>query len=278
MKSLSDFPEDSFLPHPRRAVEYAATVYRGTEIAARQRVVITALARDVSDTLPATVARVERTGSMFRDYRVVVFENDSADSTAKQLRVWAKANKRVTAVCESLGDPKNASVRCLQRAGRMAHYRNLCRDLILDKYPDWDNVIIVETDIEDGWSYDGILNTFGQSTEWHAVGANGILYRPYRNEINRPLQYDVWAWRWPDSWKAQDNSKVNPRFWPRGEPLVPLNSCFGGLGIYKMEAMAAARYDGSDCEHVPFHHSMKAAGFTGVFMNPSQIVLYNHPT
>jgi hypothetical protein len=62
--------------------------------------------------------------------------------------------------------------------------------------------------------------------------------------------------------------------WSRGEPLLPVNSCFGGLGLYRMPAWLAARYGGDDCEHVVLHRRMRDAGYDRQYLNPSQIVLY----
>lgn len=270
------FDEGKFLPHPRRAADYKARVASGRETAASCTAVIVALARNVEASLPATVARIEHTGALFKDYRVVVYENDSQDSTPAQLREWAAANSRVVAISERLNDPINPGTRCLSRAARMANYRNKCQDVVLSKFSAYSHVLLVETDLPDGWSYDGILNTFGQPILWHMVGSNGIIYRQV-GRVRKPLQYDAWAWRRAGSWDPQPPQRINPLFWSRGEPMIALNSCFGGLGIYTMEAFASSRYDGSDCEHVPFHKGMKDAGFTELFMNPSQIVLYSRP-
>lgn len=61
----------------------------------------------------------------------------------------------------------------------------------------------------------------------------------------------------------------------RGEPLVPVWSCFGGLGIYRTECLSAASYEGSDCEHVTLHRMLRERGYDRLFLNPSQIVLYS---
>ena len=67
---------------------------------------------------------------------------------------------------------------------------------------------------------------------------------------------------------------VNNFRWQRGEPLVPVYSCFGGFGVYRMPAFLSAQYAGGDCEHVALHRSMRAAGFDRQFLNPSQLVFY----
>jgi hypothetical protein len=73
---------------------------------------------------------------------------------------------------------------------------------------------------------------------------------------------------------AHKANEVNPLQLKRGEPLIPMESCFGGLGIYRMDALLSSMYVGGDCEHVPLHRGLKAAGYSRIFLNPSQIVLY----
>src|SRR5258705_1239169 len=60
----------------------------------------------------------------------------------------------------------------------------------------------------------------------------------------------------------------------RGDPLQRVWSCFGGLGVYRMEAFRAARYSGGDSEHVSLHRTMRAAGYDRFFLNPSHITIY----
>jgi hypothetical protein len=56
--------------------------------------------------------------------------------------------------------------------------------------------------------------------------------------------------------------------------MFRVNSCFGGLGLYRAEALLGFSYDGSDCEHVPLHRKLLEGGYEGVYLNPSQIVCY----
>lgn len=271
---LSHFDESRFVPLPFRARTYKQFTERGKNTIKKRSVVIAGLARDVAPVLGKTMARIERTGAMFSDYKVVIFENDSKDNTAKQLEQWAQANAAVTVVSERRGDPVNPGLRCLNRAERMAVYRNKYRELIADKYSDYDYVIVIDTDLPGGWSYDGICNTFGQDVDWDFVGSNGLVAKNFEGTANRLLYYDAWAFRWEDSWSPVTPVSINNKSWPRGEPMLKVNSAFGGLGIYKTKAMSIAKYDGTDCEHVPFHRKMTECGMTKLFMNPSQITLY----
>ena len=54
----------------------------------------------------------------------------------------------------------------------------------------------------------------------------------------------------------------------RGDDLVEVKSCFGGLALYKTSALSG-RYTDEDCDHVTLHKSLPC-----MYLNPSQIVLY----
>jgi hypothetical protein len=274
MSDMAYFDESRYLPSPRRANDYKRIVANGRKLMKDKTLVIGGLARNIAPVLGRTMARIERTGSMFKDYRVAIFENDSRDNTAEQLKSWAKINPNVHILSETLHDPVNPGVRCLNRATRMAKYRNACREYIIEHWPDFDNAMIVDTDLPGGWSYDGIANTFGQELHWDFVGSNGIIYKEYNGVLDKPLYYDAWAFRWHESWSPVFARQINPRNWMRGEPMLHVNSCFGGLALYKMECMLAGKYDGTDCEHVPLHRSLAELGFDQGFLNPSQIVCY----
>ena len=243
-----------------------------------RQVVICGLARDISEYVSDTIARVEYLGKFFRDYRVVIYENDSQDATRLALDGYqwrTRTSGHVEILGSNINAPMNPNTRCLQRAERMAYYRNEVRQHIAQNYADWaDNVLVVDLDLPGGWSNRGIAHTFGRHNTWDFVGSNGILFRDYGAEKMKPVYFDVWAFRWRNSDKPTRPEEINPQYWPNGTELVPVNSCFGGLGVYRIEAFTRCSYDGTDCEHVPFHRRMREAGMGRLFMNPSQLTHY----
>src|SRR5262245_25427326 len=104
------FPEHRFLPPEHVAGEYYDAVDRGRSAMSEARIVICGLARNVAAHLPRTKARIERLGSMFADYRVLVYENDSTDATPAILNRWAARNDRVTAISQRRGKELHGSV------------------------------------------------------------------------------------------------------------------------------------------------------------------------
>ena len=268
-----DFPEALFPPAAERRADYLAACRRGSAAMATSSVVIAGLARNIGRILPATIERTRRLCGLFAEARVVVFENDSRDDTKRQLGRWATGDERVVAVSEDASDPPSRGVRCLERARRMARYRTRCQQLVLERFPRFEYVIVVDFDAEGGWSVDGIANTFGH-TAWDFVGANGLIYRRSGLDVNALRHYDTWALRFDALCSPLRTVEAARLDYRRGDPLVPVVSCFGGLGIYTMQAFAAGRYDARDMEHVGFHRSMAAAGFPRMFLNPSQIVVH----
>jgi hypothetical protein len=250
--------------------EYEKTCGRGLRRMMELRVVICGLARDVGNLLPRTIARIARLGSLFADSRVVIYENDSQDDTLRQLRAWEAEAWQVTTLSETLGWPHWGPVngfRNLERAQQMAYYRNQYRQFALRVFSDFDYVLVLDTDV-DCWSHKGLANSFGHDG-WDMMGSNGLTHWK-----GRPIYYDTWAFRTQEHPQAFVRQELSPMVFPRGTPPLPVTSCFGGMAVYRMEAMKASEYGGDDCEHVVLHRQMASAGFGCMYMNPSMIVLY----
>jgi hypothetical protein len=267
------FPEHRFLPRENTAESYQATVESGRLAMSQSRAVLCGLARNVAAHLPRTIARIERLGSLLGDYRVLIYENDSTDGTPAILKRWAHRNDRVTVVSQRRGKQQYGSVRCPRRGDDMADYRNRCQSIVADRWSDFDYACLLDMDLAGGFSYDGIAHSFG-SQNWDAVGSYGIIYHRHRRNLHRGLHYDVWAFRRYGSYEEVDGTEGNLMSWRRGDPLLPVYSCFGGLALYRMPAWLSAQYAGGDCEHVALHRQMRENGYGRQYLNPSQIVLY----
>jgi hypothetical protein len=273
MHASDVFPDADFPVDPRFESDYLERVATGRKRMSESTAVICGLARDVERILPQTIARIESMGTLFADYRVVIYENDSQDQTKDLLTQWAQRNPKADVTIEQRGDPINPNARCLRRAERMANYRNTCLEAVRTRYKDFTHVIVVDTDLEFGWSNEGVANTFGHD-DWDFVGANGLILRRCGVSMNTFLQYDAWAFRQDEQFTPLTTAEVNYMSWQRGEPLVPVTCSFGGLGVYRMAAYLAGSYAGHDIEHVTHQQVARSRGFNKVFLNPSQITLY----
>jgi hypothetical protein len=262
------FPEDNYRPlvHPEA---YRARVMIGAARARHLTAAVCALARDLGDRAAFALAGIDAIAGLFAASRSFVYENDSADFTAERVQAWQAADPaRRWARCDRMGRVKWQPVRSGVRGAHMAEYRNILRDAALaDPAFGPDVVVMLDSDLA-GWSLEGLCSTLG-TDGWDAVAANGL-----KTVGGRVVQYDAWAWRDVDHPHAHAAREINPRVYDRGHPMVPVGSAFGGLAVYRAEALAAACYAGGDCEHAVLHRALADAGYGRIFVNPGQVVVY----
>jgi hypothetical protein len=272
------FPEGAFPCAAEFRQEYARRVERGRDRMRGASVVIGGLCRDVRAWLPHTAARVERLGQMFRRYQVVCLEADSADATLGFLETWADQNPAVHVLRGNPGLALTTGLGRPRSGGSSSHHREMLRRYVIENLPEYDHVLVIDMDLAGGWSYDGVADTFGREG-WDFVGSNGLMLNPtVRSDAEGgPIFFDTWAFRDVGHDDPHPEAEVHGRSHRRGEPLRPVWSCFGGLGVYRRECWEAAVYSGRSPEHVGFHQHMRALGFHRLFLNPSQIVLYDEP-
>lgn len=263
---------DELLPPIGRELDdtksHTADLYaRGAGIAGRSSVAICGLARSLGERVHDTMDRIDALGQEFGNYGVVIFENDSTDDTPKHLKEWAAYNPHVDVISEKMARKHWPATRDLGRMADLAEYRNRCRTEVLRKHGSFDYVIVLDTDLAN-WSVPGIINTLAQP-DWDMMGSVSWAKMPKGNWVH----YDVWAFRNPD-YTPLSARQVNPWLPRMGTAVVPVKSCFGGLGVYRMEAYKSACYAGTDCEHVCLHRAMTEAGYGRIFINPSMVTIY----
>ena len=258
---------------PRKEHDHGQVVALGLQRMSASIVYICGLARSVALLLPTLIARIEHLGSMFRSYKVLIVENDSCDTTPEQLNQWAISNTKVQVISFEAGLPHYPSIVSTARTCQLAALRNLCLSWAETEKPDF--LIMLDTDLEGGWSYEGIAHTFGCDS-WDAVGSNGLFFfrAVFRNKLRRYCKYyDSWALR--KAFRRTSLSLGHYLPYKRGTSLVPCHSCFGGLAVYRYTSIVGCSYSGNDCEHVGLHKQMRARGCDKIFVNPNQITEYN---
>jgi hypothetical protein len=211
----------------------------------------------------------------------LIVESDSTDQTLADLR--RPRSERSTFQFTSLGA---LAGRLPARTERIAPCRNRYLDELRHdrQYADVDYVMVADLD---GVNYDlraeSVATCWASPLPWDVVTAN-----------QSDAYYDIWALRHPD-WCPVDchdqyarlrdmfdhpralaiaiHSRM-ARLPPRAD-WIEVDSAFGGLAIYRREALLAGRYRGvceghAVCEHVPLHAELRAKGYR-IFINPALI-------
>jgi glycosyltransferase involved in cell wall biosynthesis len=260
-------------------------------------VCICALARDCAPALSKNLSVVDTLCARFKTANVVIVENDSKDDSKEILRAWAAERPHIQLLLDDFGTKRipDASSTTFNpsfsryRIEKLAFHRNRYLDHVAT-LPDLDYVIVIDLDLY-RIDIDGIAQAFGQTIPWDAQFANGRISDPCRPELGN-FYYDTYAlWELGDS-DPQTETKITG-YWKKlqpltkGMPLFAVQSAYGGLGIYRWEALKGQRYGVEDnpgdsrveviTEHVYLHRRMIEAGNGRLFINPSMVLFYNKP-
>lgn len=264
----------------------------GKEIMKHSIISICSIVRDCEKNLNKNIPRIEHLRSFFKDSEVIIFENDSKDDTLEILKNWEKVSPGVKILSESFEVPsiptqENGRANpyfSIPRIEKMVVYRNKYLEYLNNNAIKRDFVIVIDLDISN-FSVDGLIHSFGTSIEWDCISANGIsrasnLKKQYHDSYALIEDGKVDEIQTENSIQ---NNRTHYSYLKPGMPLVPVDSAYGGLALYKWESIRNSYYcclenenSRVQCksEHVGLHYMMKRNGHTKIYINPSLIVIY----
>lgn len=247
-----------------------------------QKFLVGGIARNCGKTIKDDVLYLQNALVNYPHKQWLIIESDSDDNTIEVLRELESLVENFRFI--SLGTMRN---RIPDRTKRIAYCRNKYMEEF-DSDPEYQNsdfTIIADFDGMNSCITDKAIDSCWTRDDWDVATAN--QWGPY---------YDIFALRHPlwspnNCWEAQvflasmglseDESKsvaVYSRMLqiPEEGEWIEVDSAFGGLAIYKTEAIKGLRYVGADshgnemCEHVNFHKLIKDRGGR-IFINPRLI-------
>lgn len=256
-------------------------------------IIICSIVRDAEQGLRSNIPAIREVCSRFGDYKVVVYENDSKDGTKRLLTKWMESDPdhvyalmtntdgkaTIPTFKESKGNPFFGH----KRIGRMAELRNQYMDFIQEKGLTADYLMVVDLDVAK-IDTNGILSSFDDMVEWDAVTAFGYSLGP----TLRSRYHDTYALTLYDDKSPQTEKKITEMRYQLASignrtQWMRVTSAFGGLAIYKMEAVKGLRYEVYDnedprvevkCEHYSIYKQMKERGYDKVYINPQMRIKY----
>ena len=234
------------------------------------------LARDCEKTLPGFLSKTERLRTCFRDSRVFIVENGSKDATRTLLKQYEQSSPGVT--LHLFDDPAFDS---LPRMQRMVQLRNQCLDLVQESQYQPDYYIILDSDLDfDAASVEKGIRKAPE--DWAGLFANGRYYLKAGKFRIPVLYYDLFAYLpdCPENTTAEERNSMTEtdmhRLRPQTQKAIRKNSylkcrsAFGGVGIYRFDAIAGCRYTMEKnnvsrkfdylCEHIPFNRMVSKNG------------------
>jgi hypothetical protein len=273
----------------------------------KPKLVIAGCARDCSIHLDQIFQNVSRLSLEYPELGLVVVENDSNDETGEKLSQYARHfNKQE--IIKIPGLTQQIPV----RTQRLAFVRNLIVDVLREqRFLETDFVVMIDFDevCTQAWDVEVIAKVLA------FMKAHSSIAACFSNCDGH--YYDLWALRHPtvcpgDIWlnaslhRLKTNCSVKEAFEKEVQPCIfqiprtmnpfEVDSAFGGMGIYAMDAIRQttglyigeqfARVETPDgqiilryqrCEHVPFHRGIAEKLGARFAIYPSLITQDTHP-
>jgi hypothetical protein len=236
--------------------------------------------RNSGEFIKKNLENIDKCGSLFKNYSVVIYENDSSDDTRQILNDNKKDNYNYIFE-DNITEPS--------RTKRISHGRNKVLDKIRELNKDNTYQYMVILDLDDINSYGKFVDTIYTCflyDDWNVLTGNqsGRYYDIYALRKKGDVEYDCMkevyddmnktGISYTDAFNKWAVSKM--KNYPQGE-LLEVDSAFGGIAIYKLASIPntckyKGEYDtgGDICEHVPFNKCLKDNG-AKIYINTSFI-------
>lgn len=229
----------------------------------RPQLVIAGTARDIAQFWQTTATSIDKITAVFPNYGCIIVESNSQDRTFEVVYDWSLQDPSRRLVV-SLGDLSSHV-----RTERIATSRNeYLKQINRLHWNSADYLMVIDLDnlnLSDKFGPQ-ISSALATNVEWDGLCSN-----------RSGGYYDIWALRSRalgctfDCWReiSQDTDRSYQerieyyigRFQghiDEASPWIPCESAFGGLALYKMQAIEGRTYDGTTtCEHVSFNDGLR---------------------
>jgi hypothetical protein len=257
-------------------------------------IIVCGIVRNAEKGLSRNIPVIESLCTFFCDYKIFVFENDSIDETKKLLEDWHRRdpanvivslnNTNSEKTIPSCGEVKCNPFYSYKRISKMVSLRNKYLDFIENNSWEADYFMVVDLDVA-SLNLSAILNSFNNKIKWDAVTAFGYSLSP---RLHRRYHDTYALTEYGDEDNPQTEKKIKDLAdkyakMKETDGWVRVFSAYGGLAIYRYEAIKGLRYRllrNDDervevrCEHYSIYKQMAERGYDKVYINPAMTLKY----
>jgi hypothetical protein len=254
------------------------------------KIAITSLFRDSECFVEENFERIKDFQAHFSSVFVLTAENNSRDNTFESI---TKYSKGLDHTCFKIDD---LDQRFPLRTERLAYLHNF----LISQIKDVDYIITFDSDgLLTNFNIESLLSCFEYDwNQWDMMGANSTeSYYDVWALRNHEIDFDCWDMVYHQTQMGMNRSHAIDRFVSKFQKpigifsdLIPVDSCFGGLAVYKYQSIKGCYRNGirqtcdckkhkvkgqclkEVCEHVSFHREMKKKNNAKLFINPQMIV------
>jgi hypothetical protein len=257
------------------------------------KVLIVGLVRDCEETFQKEYKRLLKACSSLQVLNAFFVESDSSDNSVELLQTLS--NDISGLQFESYG---SLEMKIPHRIERIRFCRNRYVDFIRNNYREDEIDFVIVADMDginsairkfainsclDNNNWDGLFSNqlFGIS-DLLALRAENWVQGDYLHELEQSRiqmrlmpESNKWSWRIVQFLRYDKTRKTiiydRMKCIGMGRKLIPVNSAFGGIGIYKSWCFFSADYSNEgpiqECEHVSFHRHLQLLG-AKFYLNP----------
>ena len=248
---------------------------KGYSIAKNSTLNICFIARDCKEQIKKNMYIINKIGSLFKDYKIIIFENDSIDGTRDFIKNLIKKNRKIYLIeCDVpdciLNNKKGYDYGQFSRnrISKMGYYRNKYLEEALKTNYDFTMVLDIDLDYSN-FNINNFIYTLSKYEIWDGVFMN--------TRINLPGTFGLISVSYDAQAFSKDNIGCNYFkssfhylkdiiysyiiLWRLGnQDFFPVDSAFNGLGIYKTRKLIHSSYSNNGkipCEHCYLHNNLK---------------------
>jgi hypothetical protein len=249
-------------------------------------IVFTGLCQDHGkDIVRVWMPRIQELARYFKDYRIIIVENDSHDDTRECLLREAEKNNKIIILCDEQ-KPENSQtcqldIRSVEKRGDkettlatrvdvLGKFRQVYWNYIMKHYDDFDYMCVIDWDLDGKLSIPGFFHGLHYARHHTEVVACNSFYQKKDGLF---LIYDTYPLLnhhrcdYLKENKTYEDMMANVRlrnkiFYESAYPF-PIESAFGGMALYSLQRI---KHKGPDytnrrcpveCEHSTFHKDLE---------------------
>ena len=197
--------------------------------------------------LDTVLKNIEKLGSIFEEYSIVIFYDHSTDNTLQKLQLYQMNQTLLKNSGKNIKIHINTAPVSQFRTHRIAHARNYCLAYIKKYLPDYQFFAMMDFDDPNCKKCNPlVLQKYLNRDDWDALSFN-----------TSPAYYDIWGLSIYPFCFSYNHFRNNQQFYKIMQTyvmqklndldidgLLPCISSFNGFAIYRIEQFANCYYDG----------------------------------
>ena len=270
----------------------------GGRIASTKTITFVGIAKDAAPHIERNIVLAKRTGELFKDYSIYIYENDSSDNTVEILQ--RHADDHLSFDSETRPDLEYVRDNTGEN-GDPYHYKRsekiaAARGAYTNREYNTDYVCVIDWDMKGGWWIEGFISSLvpleylDSAACVSAYGVLGEMHGTVPLEDCKPeqrLMFDCFAFRplgAPERTHITHCGRWNFIKTSIGQPPVEVHSNFNGVAIYHAKTFNNYHYSAKhwddveegcvDCDHVCLHRDMRNDGHK-IYMVPNMLTSHS---